>query len=98
MTLLGSWAGSVYIAPAGERAGVGPITARHYLCDACRIPLRVEYCPAHQQRLVVPPLVSHHGHGLPAHGKDKGRRRPHQCPELGCTYEKSRDEAPVSIG
>src|SRR5579862_3301821 len=58
MTLLGSWAGPVCIPPDGEVARREPITSRHFLCDACRIPLRVEYCPAHQKRLVVPPVFA----------------------------------------
>jgi hypothetical protein len=84
MTLLASWAGALYVPPIADRRGAGPITTRDFLCDACSIRLRVEYCPAHQKRLVVPPLVSHGSAGL--------KRRPHRCPSLGCTYEKSRDE------
>jgi len=90
MTLLGSWAGPVCIPPDGEVARREPITSRHFLCDACRIPLRVEYCPAHQKRLVVPPVF--------ARGAGWTRRRPQRCPSLGCTYEKPRDEAPLQIG
>jgi hypothetical protein len=86
MILLGSWAGSLYVSPDSKM--VGPITSRHFLCDACQIPLRVEYCPAHQKRLIVPPLPSQ---GI-------RRPRPHRCPSLGCTYEKSRDEGSQPVG
>jgi hypothetical protein len=84
MTLLGSWSGSLYVPQGGE--GAQPITSRHYLCDACQIPLRVDLCPAHQKRLVIPPL----GVGI--------KPRPQCCPSLGCTYEKARDEAPLAVG
>ncbi len=87
MTLLGSWAGVAYVPPDGPAPG--PITSRHFLCEACRIPLRVEYCPTHQKRLVVPPL--------PAQGPDRGRRRPYRCAEQGCTYEKPREQAPLLL-
>jgi len=89
MTLLGSWAATAYVPPGGEFSGFGPITSRHFLCEACRIPLRVEYCPTHQKRLVVPPLASH--------GADRVRRRPYRCMELGCTYEKPREQAPLAL-
>ena len=89
MTLLGSWTGALYLPPGRDVPGAGPVTSRHFLCDVCQIPLRVEYCPAHQKRLVVPPLLSHAG---------LVRRRPHRCPSPGCTYEKSRDEAPLPVG
>ena len=88
MSLLGSWAGTVYIQPGGELPFV-PITARHFLCEACRIPLRVEYCPTHQKRLVVPPLASQ--------GADRLQRRPYRCTEHGCTYEKAREQAPLVL-
>jgi hypothetical protein len=87
MTLLGSWAGSLYVPQGGESSR--PITSRHYLCDACQIPLRVEFCPAHQKRLVIPPL------GAP--GVAGIKPRPQRCPSLGCTYEKARDEAPLPV-
>jgi hypothetical protein len=85
MTLLGSWAATSYVAPGGELPGQ-EITARHFLCEACRIPLRVEYCPTHQRRLVVPPL-----------GADRTQRRPYQCTEQGCTYERPREQAPLLL-
>ena len=88
MTLLGSWVESSYV-PPGEPAGHGPITSRHFLCEACHIPLRVEYCPTHQKRLVVPPLAPD--------GADRVRRRPYRCTELGCTYEKPREQAPLAL-
>ena len=87
MTLLGSWAGTAYVPPGGEFPG--PMTSRHFLCEACRIPLRVDYCPTHQRRLVVPPLAPQ--------GADRGRRRPYRCPSLGCTVEKPRDQAPLLL-
>ena len=89
MTLLGSWATNVYVPPGSELSGVVPITSRHFLCEACRIPLRVEYCPTHQKRLVVPPLAPQ--------GADRLRRRPHRCTELGCPYEKPREQAPLQL-
>jgi hypothetical protein len=89
MTLLGSWAGTLYVHPGNELPGVVPITARHFLCEACRIPLRVEYCPTHQKRLVVPPLASD--------GADRLRRRPYRCAESGCAYEKAREQAPLVL-
>ena len=89
MTLLGSWASNAYVAPGGELRDPGPITARHFLCEACRIPLRVEYCPTHQRRLVVPPLT--------AQGLDRVQRRPYRCTEPGCTYEKPRELAPLLL-
>ena len=89
MTLLGSWAGAAYVPPGGELSGLGPITSRHFLCEACRIPLRVEYCPTHQKRLVVPPLAPQ--------GPDRLRRRPYRCAEPGCTYERSREQAPLLL-
>ncbi len=89
MSLLGSWAGVAYVAPGEEAAGSWTITSRHFLCEACRIPLRVEYCPTHQKRLVVPPLA--------AQGPDRDRRRPYRCAELGCTYEKPREQAPLLL-
>jgi len=89
MTLLGSWAATAYVPPGGEFSGFGPITSRHFLCEACRIPLRVEYCPTHQERLVVPPLAPH--------GADRVQRRPYRCTELGCTYEKPRELAPLAL-
>jgi len=89
MTLLGSWAGTTYVPPGGERLASEPITCRHFLCEACRIPLRVEYCPTHQKRLVVPPLA--------AQGADRVRRRPYRCTELECTYEKPREQAPLML-
>jgi hypothetical protein len=89
MTLLGSWAATDYVPPGGEFTGLGPITSRHFLCEACRIPLRVEYCPTHQKRLVVPPLAPH--------GADRVQRRPYRCTELGCTYEKPRELAPLAL-
>jgi hypothetical protein len=88
MTLLGSWVATFYV-PPGELSGHGPITSRHFLCEACRIPLRVEYCPTHQKRLVVPPLAPD--------GADRVRRRPYRCTELGCTYEKPREQAPLVL-
>jgi hypothetical protein len=87
MTLLGSWSASAYIAPGGDVSG--PITSRHFLCESCRIPLRVEYCPTHQERLVVPPLA--------AQGADRSQRRPYRCTEVGCTYEKAREQAPLLL-
>jgi hypothetical protein len=98
MTLLGSWAGALYIPPGRDVPGAGPLTSRHFLCDVCQIPLRVEYCPAHQKRLVVPPLLSHGTPGVAPPGASLVRRRPHRCTELGCTYEKSRDEASLPVG
>lgn len=89
MTLLGSWAATAYVPPGGEFRIPGPITSRHFLCEACRIPLRVEYCPTHQKRLVVPPLAPE--------GAERFRRRPYRCTELGCTYERRREEAPLSL-
>lgn len=89
MTLLGSWAGAAYVPPGGQLPDLGSITSRHFLCEACGIPLRVEYCPVHQKRLVVPPLTPH--------GPDRSRRRPYRCTELGCAYEKSREEAPLPL-
>ena len=89
MTLLGSWAATTYVPPGGESAGLGPITSRHFLCEPCRIPLRVEYCPTHQKRLVVPPLAPD--------GADRVRRRPYRCTEHGCTYEKTREQAPLLL-
>jgi hypothetical protein len=89
MALLGSWAGSTFVPPGGEFAGLGPITSRHFLCEACRIPLRVEYCPTHQKRLIVLPLA--------AQGAERGRRRPYRCAELECTYEKPREQAPLLL-
>ena len=89
MTLLGSWAASAYVQPGVEVPGQGPITSRHFLCEACRIPLRVEYCPTHQKRLVVPPLA--------AQGADRDRRRPYRCAEPGCAYEKPREQAPLLL-
>lgn len=89
MTLLGSWAETVYVPPGGERPGLAPITSRHFLCEACRIPLRVEHCPTHQKRLVVPPLASQ--------GADRLQRRPYRCTEHGCTYEKVREQAPLAL-
>jgi hypothetical protein len=89
MTLLGSWAGAAYVPPGLELAVPVPITSRHFLCEACRIPLRVEYCPTHQKRLVVPPLA--------AQGPDRDRRRPYRCSELGCAYEKAREQAPLLL-
>ena len=88
MTLLGSWVETSYVAP-GEPPGHGPITSRHFLCEPCHIPLRVEYCPSHQKRLVVPPLAPD--------GADRVRRRPYRCTELGCTYEKPREQAPLVL-
>ncbi|RPH51647.1 MAG: hypothetical protein EHM91_00970 [Planctomycetota bacterium] len=87
MTLLGSWAGTAYVPPGGELSGA--ITSRHFLCEACRIPLRVEYCPTHQRRLVVPPLAPH--------GADRLQRRPYRCSEVGCPYEKPREQAPLLL-
>ncbi|HLY75637.1 MAG TPA: hypothetical protein VKU80_16060 [Planctomycetota bacterium] len=92
MSLLGTWADTQYVPPGHEGSGAKPITARHFLCDACQIPLRVEYCPVHQKRLIVPPVIPPAGLDLPR------QRRPHRCTELGCTYEKSRDEAPLPVG
>ena len=89
MILLGSWAATAYVAPGGELPDRGPITSRHFLCEACRIPLRVEYCPTHQKRLVVPPL--------PPQGADRHRRRPYRCTEPGCTYENAREQAPLVL-
>jgi hypothetical protein len=89
MTLLGSWAATAYVPPGREFSSLGPITSRHFLCEACSIPLRVEYCPTHQKRLVVPPLA--------LQGADRFRRRPYRCSEVGCTYEKPREEAPLSL-
>src|SRR6185503_1464372 len=89
MTLLGSWAAAAYIPPGGDFPHLGPITTRHFLCEACRIPLRVEYCPTHQKRLVVPPLATQ--------GADRVRRRPYRCTEPGCPYERLREEAPLSL-
>jgi hypothetical protein len=89
MTLLGSWAASTYIQPGVELPGLGPITSRHFLCESCRIPLRVEYCPTHQKRLVVPPLA--------AQGAERVRRRPYRCTEPGCTYEKAREQAALHL-
>jgi hypothetical protein len=87
MTLLGSWAAAAYVAPGGEVPGQGPITSRHFLCEDCGIPLRAEYCPTHQKRLVVPPLAPQ--------GVDRVKRRPYRCTEHGCTYEKPREQAPL---
>lgn len=84
MTLLGSWSAGAYIAPGGDVSG--PITSRHFLCESCGIPLRVEYCPTHQKRLVVPPL-----------GADRSQRRPYRCTEAGCPYEKARELAPLLL-
>ena len=84
MTLVASWAGPVFVPQGGE--GARPVTSRHYLCEACQIPLRVEFCPAHQKRLVIPPL-----------GAAGIRPRPQRCPSLGCTYEKARDEAALPV-
>ena len=99
MSHLGSWAGTLYVPPGRELSGARPITSRHFLCDACQIPLRVEYCPNHQKRLIVPPLIPHETPGATPPGADlTRRRRPHRCTELGCTYEKSRDEAPLWVG
>ena len=89
MTLLGSWAANAYVAPGGEYPGLGPITSRHFLCEACRIPLRVEYCPTHQERLVVPPLAPQ--------GVERITRRPYRCTDPGCTYEKPREQAPLLL-
>ena len=89
MTLLGSWAASTYVPPRGALASLVPITSRHFLCEACRIPLRAEYCPNHQKRLVVPPLA--------AQGADRVRRRPYRCTEPGCRYEKTREQAPLLL-
>jgi len=89
MILLGSWAAAAYVPPGQELPHLGPITSRHFLCEACRIPLRVEYCPTHQIRLVVPPLA--------AQGADRLERRPYRCAEPGCTYEKPRDQAPLLL-
>jgi hypothetical protein len=89
MTLLGSWTAIAYVPPGGELAAPGPITARHFLCEACRIPLRVDYCPTHQKRLVVPPLAPE--------GAERARRRPYRCTETGCTYEKPREQAPLLL-
>ncbi len=89
MTLLGSWTASAYVPPAGERHGPEPITSRHFLCEVCRIPLRVEYCPNHQKRLVVPPLA--------AQGPERVQRRPYRCTELGCSYEKPREQAALLL-
>lgn len=83
MTLVGSWAGTADVPPGGGHPGLGPITSRHFLCEPCRIPLRVEYCPVHQSRLIVPPLA--------AEGPDRVRRRPYRCAEPGCPYEKPRE-------
>lgn len=88
MTLLGSWATTAAYVPPGAEIP-GPITARHFLCEACRIPLRVEYCPTHQRRLVVPPLATE--------GADRAQRRPYRCAELGCTYERPREQAPLLL-
>ena len=89
MTLLGCWAETTYVAPGGALASLAPITSRHFLCEACRIPLRAEYCPNHRKRLVVPPLAPE--------GADRGRRRPYRCTETGCTYEKPRELAPLQL-
>jgi hypothetical protein len=89
MTLLGSWAAAAYVPPGLELPGLGPITSRHFLCEACRIPLRVDYCPTHLKRLVVPPLA--------ADGADRLRRRPYRCTEADCSYEKPREQAPLLL-
>src|SRR5262245_1414734 len=89
MTLVGSWASSAYVPPGAEVPGRTPITSRHFLCEACGIPLRVEYCPSHQKRLVVPPLAPQ--------GPARVQRRPYCCTELGCTYEKPREQAPLLL-
>ena len=89
MTLLGSWVGSAYVPPGAEVSGLTPVTSRHFLCEACRIPLRVEYCPTHQKRLIVPPLA--------AQGPARVQRRPYRCTETGCTYEKPREQAPLLL-
>jgi hypothetical protein len=98
MTLLGSWAGTLYVPPGLDVPGPGPTTSQHFLCDACQIPLRVEYCPAHQKRLVVPPLFSQGAPGVAPPGAGIVRRRPHRCTEPECNYEKSRDEVPLPVG
>jgi len=89
MALLGCWAAGIYVPPGTELPGLGPITSRHFLCEACQIPLRVEYCPTHQKRLIVPPLA--------AQGAERARRRPYRCSEADCLYEKPREQAPLVL-